>query len=342
MARAAGVLEDDAVRIGDERDADRLHQRGAYGHRDGPDLVLGLHEAAYLVEEDRLDVSTPEGDPVSASGLIREGSRRDAAFETAFLVYREYRSRGYVIKEGEEELAAWARGASPPGQNPSRVLCPRSEASRATPEAMLSRIARSHGLGRGLVYGVVDEESDVTYYEADLATVTGNVQDAAENAGEDARVRVLRDRAVLEEQEGLGKAGYGHEVGGTVFCSLAEAWHLARHGALVVDATGDAVGEEEIEQRAGGRDARAAFGAYAWLRERGLVPKTGFKYGVHYRVYQDPPGTAHAPFLAQAFGPGASFTFREIARLVRLAHSVKKKPVLFSEEGAWMMQWTRP
>lgn len=339
-----GVLEDETVRVREESSADRLRDKGAYGTREGDELVLDLHEAAYLVEADRLSVETPDGAPVSGGQLLARGSQGRERFETEHLVYRDYRSRGYVARRGEDELDAWERGAQPPRQNPSTVLCPRAAADETTPEDLLDKISRSHGLGRGLLWGIVDEESDVTYYEADLATVTGTVDDPAPERGEEARLRLLRDRAILHEAPGaLVHAGYGHEAGEHRFASLAEAWHLARHGARLEAPDGALAEPETLEARVvdehGGTEVLEA---YAWMRERGLAPKTGFKFGVHYRVYDEAPGDSHAPYLVQARPSADPFTFRELARFVRLTHSVRKKPILWTPEGAVMTPWTRP
>lgn len=342
MARARGVLAGAGVVVRDEGEASRLVERGSYGERGEDGLVLGLHEAAYLVEEDRLRVVDEEGGEVSSGALVGLGVEAVEGFEARFLVYREYRSRGFVVtwEEDSGAFAGYARGASPKRQGASVLLCPRGGDERASPRELLSRCARARGLGRGLVFGVVDEESDVTYYEAGLASVSGSVGDPAGDVAGKVRGRLLRDRAVLEAPGGVLEGGYGHEVGGEVFVSLAEAWHLATRGGVFVDEAGARVDPEGIVERA--RGGRAVFGAYAWLRERGLVPKAGFKYGVDYRVYREPVGEGHAPFLVWACAPDEALSFRELARLVRLAHSVKKRAIVWSSVGALMVDWTRP
>jgi len=69
------------------------------------------------------------------------------------------------------------------------------------------------------------------------------------------------------------------------------------------------------------------YAAYSDLRSRGYVIKTGLKFGAHFRVYErgEKPGEAHSKFLVQAIPEGYKITPTELARAVRLAHSVKKK-----------------
>ena len=74
-------------------------------------------------------------------------------------------------------------------------------------------------------------------------------------------------------------------------------------------------------------DLMLKYAAYADLRSRGYVIKTGLKFGAHFRVYErgEKPGEAHSKFLVQAIPEGVKMTPTELARAVRLAHSVKKK-----------------
>ncbi len=66
---------------------------------------------------------------------------------------------------------------------------------------------------------------------------------------------------------------------------------------------------------------------YSDLRSRGYTAKTGLKFGAHFRVYErgKGPGEGHSPYLVHAIPEGSKLTPAELARAVRLAHSVRKK-----------------
>ncbi|RLG70931.1 MAG: tRNA-intron lyase, partial [Methanobacteriota archaeon] len=61
--------------------------------------------------------------------------------------------------------------------------------------------------------------------------------------------------------------------------------------------------------------------AYRDLRERGYTPKTGLKYGAHFRVYPKGkgPGEEHAQYLVHVLPENQQLTPRDLVRLVRLA-----------------------
>jgi tRNA-intron endonuclease len=69
---------------------------------------------------------------------------------------------------------------------------------------------------------------------------------------------------------------------------------------------------------------------YAALRERGVVPKTGFKFGADFRTYADVESVedlGHSELLVRVLEPGHAFAPRDLALDVRLAHGVRKEMV---------------
>ncbi len=71
---------------------------------------------------------------------------------------------------------------------------------------------------------------------------------------------------------------------------------------------------------------------YEDLTARGIVAKTGFKYGAHFRAYEGDPERVHAKYLVHALPDGHRGMWPEVSRAVRLAHGVKKH-LLFAVAG---------
>jgi tRNA-intron endonuclease len=68
--------------------------------------------------------------------------------------------------------------------------------------------------------------------------------------------------------------------------------------------------------------------AFKDMKGRGLIVKTGFKYGSHFRAYEGDPGRQHARYLVHAVPEKYSTMWPEVSRAVRLAHGVKKEILL--------------
>lgn len=347
MPTAPGRLEDGRVVVDDEAHVNRLWDKGAYGERErGPRQLLEPIEAAYLVEQGRLRVEHPDdGSSMSVRDLLAYQAGRSEGFETAYLVYRELRSRGLVVRRREDGgFDLYKEGAHPRRQKPATLVAPRAASAGTTPGELSDVLAQARSLGRAAILSIVDEESDVTHYELSRATLDGTVRDPAPELAADARALVLGDRAVLVDDPGLQEGGYGKRTGDEVYLSLPEAHHLAEHGMELETPEGDRAVPEDVRDRVGrlSRYGSLAVDAYAWLRDRGLIPKTGFKYGVNFRVYETPIGDKHAPYLVQVAPDDDPWTFQELARLARLAHGVKKRPIVWSPGDALTLAWTRP
>jgi tRNA-intron endonuclease len=74
---------------------------------------------------------------------------------------------------------------------------------------------------------------------------------------------------------------------------------------------------------------------YADLRDKGLVAKTGFKFGSSFRVYEQVESVAkipHSRFLVDAHGFDYVFHLQALSRSVRLANSVRKEMVFAYEK----------
>ena len=69
------------------------------------------------------------------------------------------------------------------------------------------------------------------------------------------------------------------------------------------------------------------------LKKRGLIVKTGFKFGAHFRAYTKKPEETHAEYLIHVVNKKYKVLWAEISRAVRLAHSVNKEIIFAKVEG---------
>lgn len=121
--------------------------------------------------------------------------------------------------------------------------------------------------------------------------------------------------------------------GGKLQLAPVEALYLMERGKLtVVDEDGKKMKFKETFRRFSESDPDLSlkYAAYADLRSRGYVVKSGLKFGAHFRVYEkgEVPGQAHSKLLVHALPEFTKITPTELARAVRLAHSVRKKIML--------------
>jgi tRNA-intron endonuclease len=202
-----------------------------------------------------------------------------------------------------------------------------------------------------VVLAVVDEESEITYLETDRPDPTGtsgiDLPDAVTGELLAERVFVWNPPDRLYERGFYGQRldDHGSDV---LQLSLLEATYLARRGALTVDGGVEAVLDRGRDVEGGARSLPGTptgpsrgprvegdrfdrrLRVYEALRDRGLVPKTGFKFGADFRTYADVDSVAdlgHSELLVRVLEPGHAFAPRDLALDVRLAHGVRKEMV---------------
>ncbi len=345
-----GRLEDRSVLIEDEGDGNRLHGKGSYGQpMPGGGLELDLIEAAYLLEKGKLDIiDGPGGEQVSLEDLIGTGHAASGKFEVDYIVYRDLRGRGYLLKDAPEpfDFRMYERGEHPK-RDPSKFwVLSLPERDPFTFTELADLIEEGRATKKRLLAAIVDEEGDITYYTVSKRVLKGEVP--FKDAGGPMTASFYGDRVIIwsDEADPLYRQGFiGKRLGPGLQISLQEAAFLMEKGVIEIV---DAESQELMDEKSFGaraEEVQADFEhrrkLYADLKGRGLIPKTGFKYGAHFRAYQFDPNDdslsemddkAHARYLVHGVDAEEETTWPEVSRAVRLAHGVRKE-MLFGLVG---------
>ncbi|MFY9717501.1 MAG: tRNA-intron lyase [Thermoplasmata archaeon] len=325
---------DATVRISDQAEANAVYAKGFFGTvgSDGS-LRLDRFESVYLAEMGRIDLPVPRGGGLVWPGLFRRAVKADPGFAVRYLVYRDLRQRGYVVRASPPPVAfaVLPRGGIP-NKTPSRFWVEALSEREPFDLARIFALAeRAQGARRLLWLAVVDEESDLTYYRVRRPAPNGAL--APRSLSSPAEAWLSEDRVTVHDADAVEKLGkelaYGSRIGGRLELSLIEAAYLAGDGQLSVkDATsGRPVPLDRLERRARRLDPQFAerLAAYRDLRARRLVVKTGFKYGAHFRAYPRNPEHSHARYLVQAVPTDHIATWPGVAGGVRVAQGVRKE-----------------
>jgi len=161
------ILEDDRVIVTDEKTASRLHQRG-FGKPMESSLLLSLEEGLYLMEKGTIQVER-DGRPLDFRAMV---SALEEGAYNRYLVYRDLRDRGYIVRTGFKfgaHFRVYDRGEGLDSHSKTLVHVVTQGSSMEFPE--LSRAVRlAQGVKKEMVFAVVDGEGDVTYYKVERIT----------------------------------------------------------------------------------------------------------------------------------------------------------------------------
>jgi len=181
---------------------------------------------------------------------------------------------------------------------------------------------------------IVDEESDITFYDVKKTSMKGETR-FADGKGEGT---LLEDRVIVWAPT-LTKALHHKGFFGKPLdekrlqLSLVESAYLIKKKILkVVDNTGNVIDIKTFTKRAA--QIEPHFGrklkVYEDLRDNGMVVKTGFKFGSHFRVYEKVESLdklIHSKYLVHAISKDHVFLLPELSRSIRLAQSVRKRMI---------------
>jgi len=331
-----GDLSKEKVLLGKEA-TEELYEQGYFGRPVDGGLELSLVEAAYLLDRGRIGVRF-EGRNLDFRSFFETATAIEAGFEFRYVVYKDLRERGYYVQPGVTDFRVYPRGGRP-GKTPAEFYVQViSERLPVSLKELVEPTKVARQMRKRLMLAVVDEESDITFYEARERGLKGDMKVEAHGG----TATLLEDRVMLwdpEASELLHEEGfYGKPVGGRLQLSLVESAYLLEKGVLdIVDRAGTPLCFEEFVKRARlvENDFEMKYRVYRDLRDRNLVVKTGFKFGSHFRVYkrvEGPKKVPHSEYLVHSVPEDYVFHLPVVSRAVRLAHSVRKLMIFAYED----------
>lgn len=150
-------------------------------------------------------------------------------------------------------------------------------------------------------------------------------------------VMLEEDKAIaVKDWEHVYEPGYyGKQLGGRLELALVEALILLKRGRIRLFRDGQQMAFQELYDHATKLDKRFPhkYRVYEDLRERGLLVRTGFKFGCDFRVYdrgvqlKKGPKSAkeHTKWIVFSVPEDFTMSFQELSRSVRLAHNIRAK-----------------
>ena len=156
--------------LSENSDAAReLYNQGRYGTllEDGR-VQLSLIESLYLVDKKRLIVYDSRNKILDFDVLLRKAQKAEPNFWTRYMVYKDIRNRGYIIKTALKfgaDFRVYDRGIKPGEDHAKWIMYPVRETSGTTWYEFSAKNRVAHSTRKRLLIAVVDEELDCTFYE---------------------------------------------------------------------------------------------------------------------------------------------------------------------------------
>jgi len=164
------VLSHEAVVVADGDRIAELESSG-YGSKDGKKLVLRDYEALYLLYAGKLELRDEKEKIVPFETLAELAQKRAGDSWTKFMIYRDLRSRGYVVREGfgfGTDLRVYERGDYP--KKAAKYVVFALDEGIEKRMADLQQSVREMGkMGKEAIIAVLERRGEVIYYKVSKA-----------------------------------------------------------------------------------------------------------------------------------------------------------------------------
>ncbi len=158
----------DIVFSEDDKLAKSMYSKSRFGEPKGKKFYYSLFEALYLLETKKVEVFDGRNKKIGFDAFLRKAKKIDKDFWVRYSVFKDMRSRGYIVKTALKfgaDFRIYDRGVKPGQAHAKWILYPVGESKSLTWHEFSAKNRVAHSTKKKLLIGVVDNEGDVTYYE---------------------------------------------------------------------------------------------------------------------------------------------------------------------------------
>lgn len=171
--KSHGIALEKNVKILEQSSVDALSSRG-YGTKEKNFLLLAFYEALYLLDKNILQVSSEKSSDLNFQDLLRFYEKINDNAWVNYLIYRDLRSRGYVVRGGFGvgiDFRIYERGSY--GKNVASTLILSIQEGRPLDiEYLTSVMKQCQSQKKALVLAVMNRRGEIVYYSVSQLTFT--------------------------------------------------------------------------------------------------------------------------------------------------------------------------
>ena len=154
--------------ISNTAEAQSLFATSRFGEKLGEKILYSLSEALFLTQDKKMEIYNHQNKKLTQKEILKKFERIDKKFKTKYLVFKDLRKNGYIVKTALKfgaEFRVYEKGKKIT-QSHSKWLCfPVSENKTLTWQEFSAKNRVAHSTKKNLLIAVVDDEGAVSYYE---------------------------------------------------------------------------------------------------------------------------------------------------------------------------------
>jgi len=150
-----------------DSEATSLFNKSCFGAFVKDKIQYSLSEAFFLVEKGKIEIFY-KGKKLKKEELMKKFQRIDKKFPLKYLVFKDLRERGYIVKTALKfgaDFRVYDKGFRPGEEHAKWVTFVDHESNKITWHEFSAKNRVAHSTKKNLLLAIVDEEGDITYYE---------------------------------------------------------------------------------------------------------------------------------------------------------------------------------
>ena len=143
-----------------------LYEKSRFGEKIREKIEYSFVEGLYLVETGKMDVFIGKK-KLDFDSLIKKIKSKDKGIEFKYVVYNDLRFRGYIVKTALKfgaDFRVYNKGVKPGEDHAAWILFVVRENETLKWHEFAAKNRVAHSTKKKLLLGIVDDESDVSYY----------------------------------------------------------------------------------------------------------------------------------------------------------------------------------
>lgn len=150
-----------------EAEAFSLYKKSNFGQPIGQKIQYSLSEALYLVEKGKIDIRKNKK-IIGFEELLHIFKKIDSRIQLKYPVFKDLRDKGYVVKTALKfgaDFRVYEKGRTPAEEHAKWIVFCEHESKKFSWQDFSSKNRVAHSTKKNLLIAIIDEESDVSYYE---------------------------------------------------------------------------------------------------------------------------------------------------------------------------------
>ena len=150
-----------------ESEAFSLYKKSSFGEPAGEKIQYTLSEAMFLAEKEKIDVYY-KNKKIPKIELLKKLQIIEKKFSIKYPVFKDLREKGYVVKTALKfgaDFRVYEKGRRPGKSHAKWIVFTDRETNKTSWQEFSAKNRVAHSTKKRLLLAIVDEESDVSYYE---------------------------------------------------------------------------------------------------------------------------------------------------------------------------------